>query len=271
MCSAPWAVVALIASLIWIARPSSLGRWGLGEVVGTWGFGLSAALLAGTALPLETGTGVLPLVPALAMLAVPSAGFVAAAAYVVRGKYRLPLARLGLRFDHPRRRAAEGVVGAAAAIAASVAGQKVTVALLAVAVGHAAAAPEAGRHGCLPSIYELLPRLTGNLGEIALAAAVVGLAVPIGEEILFRGLALGALRQMFGRHVAVALSALVFAAAHLQPTYILSLAALGVVLGYLYEVTGSLVPGMVAHSVHNLFMLYFVQLPRMYHGFLWRP
>jgi uncharacterized protein len=261
MCAAPWAVAALIASLYWLLRPSRPGGWGLGDVAGTWGFGLSAgALLAGTAP--QTTAGIPSLVPALAALAVPSAGFGAAAICVVRMKYGLPLAELGLRVDRLRRRAAQGMVGALAAIAAGGVGQLVTVAALTAFIGRAAAPPGTGLHGCVRSIYELVPQLKGNPAGLALAAAVVGLAVPIGEEILFRGLAQGALRRRFSRPVAVVIGALIFTAAHLQPAQLLALGALGLVLGYLYDATGSLVPGMIAHGLHNLVMLYVVQLPR---------
>lgn len=264
MCSAAWAVVALIASLYWMVRPSSHDRWGLGEVAGTWGFGVSVgALLVSAAPPPWSQTSVWSLVPALLAFAAPAAGFGAGAACIVRVKYRLPLTGLGLRFDHVRRRVAEGVLGGATAVAASGVGQVVTFSLLALAAGHAAPITGTGPQGCLRTIYDVLPRLKGNMVDVALAAVVIGVAVPIGEELLFRGLALGALRQLFSRHLAIAVSALVFAGAHLQPAQLLALGALGLVLGYLYDLTGSLLPGMIAHGLHNLFMLYVVQLPRM--------
>jgi len=46
--------------------------------------------------------------------------------------------------------------------------------------------------------------------------------------------------------------ALFFAAAHLEPTGILPIMLLGIVLAYAYDYTGSLVPGMIAHGVNNL-------------------
>lgn len=255
MCATPWAIVALIASLYWLIRPRPGTRWSFGDVAGSWGLGLSAGALLGG------GVGT-PLVPAVLSLAVPSAVFGAAAVSVVRAKYGLPLDRLGLRFDRAPRRIVEGMVGGAAAIAASGGAQFVTVVLVTAAVRHAPAAPSSGPGGCGRSIYDLLPHLGGHIGDLALAAAVVAIVVPAGEEILFRGLALGALRQRFTRHIAVGISALVFAAAHLQPAQLLALAALGWVLGYLYDATGSLLPGMIAHSLHNLVMLFVVQAPR---------
>ncbi len=63
---------------------------------------------------------------------------------------------------------------------------------------------------------------------------------------------MAAARRALGRHTAVLASALFFAAAHVQPVEFLPILILGIVLAYLYEYTGSLVPGMIAHAVNNL-------------------
>jgi membrane protease YdiL (CAAX protease family) len=64
------------------------------------------------------------------------------------------------------------------------------------------------------------------------------------------------------RHLAVLVSAVFFAAAHLEPVALLPILLLGVVLAYTYEYTGSLVPGMMAHGVNNLVALFiFYQNP----------
>ena len=94
-------------------------------------------------------------------------------------------------------------------------------------------------------------------------AVLVGLIVPIGEEMFFRGLTYGALRRMLNRHAAVLISAAFFAAAHLEPVEFLPILILGVILAYLYDYTGSLVPGMIAHSVNNLAALMLFYLSPM--------
>jgi membrane protease YdiL (CAAX protease family) len=66
------------------------------------------------------------------------------------------------------------------------------------------------------------------------------------------------------RHAAVLASAAFFAAAHLQVVEFLPILILGLILTYLYEFTGSLVPGMIAHAVNNLAALalfYLTPLP----------
>lgn len=82
-------------------------------------------------------------------------------------------------------------------------------------------------------------------------AASIG--APILEEIMFRGTLLPALAKVWGRPVlAILLQGLIFAAIH--PTGIpawLPLATIGAMSGFLSRQTGSLVPSMVMHAVHN--------------------
>ena len=63
--------------------------------------------------------------------------------------------------------------------------------------------------------------------ELAALAVLVGVVVPIGEELFFRGLVFGALRRRLNRHLAALLSALFFTAAHLEPAAALSILMLG--------------------------------------------
>lgn len=77
---------------------------------------------------------------------------------------------------------------------------------------------------------------------------------PIAEEFFFRGLLqtilVGIARN---RWLAIGLTTVVFGMVHVsQPHTIAALAALGVVLGYAYERTGSLVPPIIIHAVFNL-------------------
>ncbi len=85
-----------------------------------------------------------------------------------------------------------------------------------------------------------------------LFVAVLG---PIFEEIFFRGFAYTALRARFGASAAMILTALVFSALHLNLTAFLPIFFLGIFLAYLYEKTGSLVPSMTAHVLHNVIMV----------------
>jgi membrane protease YdiL (CAAX protease family) len=85
----------------------------------------------------------------------------------------------------------------------------------------------------------------------ALASAVV--FAPIFEEIVFRGLLFGTLRNAVGWPLAAALSAAIFALAHGYGSVgFASVFLSGVLWAYAYEATGSLLPGILAHSMNNI-------------------
>jgi membrane protease YdiL (CAAX protease family)/uncharacterized RDD family membrane protein YckC len=83
--------------------------------------------------------------------------------------------------------------------------------------------------------------------------ALIAVVVPIAEEIFFRGMLFGGLRRRLSRIPAAAISALVFGALHATTglSAVPPLIAFGFVLALLYERTGSLVPGMIAHALNN--------------------
>lgn len=84
---------------------------------------------------------------------------------------------------------------------------------------------------------------------------VIGILVPLAEEIVFRGAILRTLLNhqapTMGRWTAISISALIFGLAHINPVQIPHAFLLGLFLGWLYERTGSIVPGVVAHVVNN--------------------
>jgi membrane protease YdiL (CAAX protease family) len=84
---------------------------------------------------------------------------------------------------------------------------------------------------------------------LAIAAIVVA---PLGEELLFRGLVLGAVWRLTGRAwLSVVISGVLFGAIHGQPQDILPLCTMGVILGYVRLRTRSLVPPITAHALFN--------------------
>jgi hypothetical protein len=95
--------------------------------------------------------------------------------------------------------------------------------------------------------------LTLFSGPVAAALVLVigGLVVPLGEELLFRGLGYGVLRRV-GRVVAVLLTAAIFALAHGLNVVFAAAFVLGVVNAVLYERTGSIWPPVAAHATFNL-------------------
>jgi membrane protease YdiL (CAAX protease family) len=87
--------------------------------------------------------------------------------------------------------------------------------------------------------------------DIALALFAVMVAGPVAEELLFRGLLYRLARRVWGTSAAAVLSALAFGLLHGEPWYLFGLVALGLLLAYIYEMTGSLTPGVLTHAVYN--------------------
>ncbi|MBU1006564.1 MAG: CPBP family intramembrane metalloprotease, partial [Candidatus Omnitrophica bacterium] len=74
---------------------------------------------------------------------------------------------------------------------------------------------------------------------------------PIAEEVFFRGFMYSAIKKRLGVLSAAFLSAVVFSLLHANIAGFLPIMALGVLLAYLYEATGSLVASMTVHVIHN--------------------
>ena len=86
----------------------------------------------------------------------------------------------------------------------------------------------------------------------------IGLLAPLAEELVFRGAVLRALLQWTRSYgwrqwqwVAIGISALIFAAVHGNPAQMPHAFVIGLLLGWLYWRTDSIVPGVVYHWVNN--------------------
>lgn len=82
----------------------------------------------------------------------------------------------------------------------------------------------------------------------------VGILAPIAEEILFRGAILRCLFTLFSKRMhwlPIVLSALIFGLAHGNMGQAPHAVALGLLLGWMYYRTGSIIPGIVLHWVNN--------------------
>ena len=74
---------------------------------------------------------------------------------------------------------------------------------------------------------------------------------PVVEEVYFRGFLYPALRSAVSPGVAIFLNAVLFAAPHPQVTALMPLAALGALLAWMYERTGSLAAPVAMHVLNN--------------------
>ena len=119
----------------------------------------------------------------------------------------------------------------------------------------------------LPSewLQEQIPELPNYLndsfkGIVNTTGGYLALAiiVPVAEEFVFRGAILRVLLKSFdAQHsvknawIAIAISALLFAVAHMNPAQIPHAFIVGLLLGWFYWRTGSILPGVVYHIVNN--------------------
>ncbi len=80
------------------------------------------------------------------------------------------------------------------------------------------------------------------------------LLAPVAEEMFFRGLLQTFLVRLSGRRwFAIGVASLAFGGVHVEQAYAVpALAVLGVIMGFAYERTGSLVPPIAIHALFNL-------------------
>ena len=91
-----------------------------------------------------------------------------------------------------------------------------------------------------------------TIGGLLLNLVVVALIPAVGEEMTFRGVLQQALtRKMKNPHVAIILSAAIFSFIHFQFYGFLPRMFLGILLGYMFYITGSLWTSMLMHFLNN--------------------
>jgi hypothetical protein len=133
-------------------------------------------------------------------------------------------------------------------------------AVVALLFGLAAVLPLAELDNILQGVFPLdeaertaLLKLIGYQDWASHLAKVFAIAVvtPIGEEIIFRGIVLRWLRRSYGRLAAVAVSSLLFAAAHLSVRMFLTVLLLGIAFGWIADRARSVLPTIGAHAAYN--------------------
>lgn len=97
----------------------------------------------------------------------------------------------------------------------------------------------------------LLHAMNGSSGFLVVLFVMVSGAIPLAEEILFRGLLYGWLRRRWGVQVAVVLSSTLFALAHGTPESLIALVIIGALIAMLYELSDSLWPATLSHALNN--------------------
>lgn len=96
---------------------------------------------------------------------------------------------------------------------------------------------------------------TTVLGFSVLFAAICG---PIAEEIFFRGFMYSALRKKLGILGSILITSVLFSLLHTHIIGFLPIMVLGILLAYLYEKTGSIIPSITVHIIHNVGTVFMV-------------
>ena len=79
----------------------------------------------------------------------------------------------------------------------------------------------------------------------------IGLLAPLAEEVVFRGAILRSLLTKMKPWTAIAVSALIFSLVHMNPAQMPFAFLAGILLGWMYWRTGSILPGMAYHWANN--------------------
>lgn len=104
----------------------------------------------------------------------------------------------------------------------------------------------------MPELPNIAAQQFGMLMTTPEGYLVIGLFAPIVEEVVFRGAILRTLLEGSSNHwLMIALSAVLFSAVHLNPAQMPYTFVAGLLLGWMYYRTGSILPGMVYHWVNN--------------------
>lgn len=113
----------------------------------------------------------------------------------------------------------------------------------------------------LPSMFiqEMMPELP-NLAEhefelimtSPFGYIIIGLMAPLVEEIVFRGAILRALlRWKSNPWIGILISAALFSVIHMNPAQMPHAFLIGILLGWMYYRTDSIIPGVIYHWVNN--------------------
>lgn len=102
--------------------------------------------------------------------------------------------------------------------------------------------------------FGLEDKLSGELEGIAhnvLGVITISLIAPLLEEVLFRGAIQGYMMRRYSPWVAIVSAALVFGIFHFNPVQTLYATLIGIVFGWIYYRTGSLLSVIVGHVLNN--------------------
>ena len=93
-------------------------------------------------------------------------------------------------------------------------------------------------------------------GNLLLTVIAISIVTGFTEEFLFRGIVMTRLKRIFSSTVTVTVSALIFAAVHLNPISFVGIFVLAIILGIIFFKYDSVIPCMIVHAFFNLFAIF---------------
>lgn len=97
-----------------------------------------------------------------------------------------------------------------------------------------------------------------NVPVLIYSSIFASIAGPVMEEIFFRGFMYNALKKKTGVLAGIMITSLIFSLLHGHLAGFVPIMALGILLAYLYEKTGTLTAPITVHIVHNMASLFLV-------------
>lgn len=117
---------------------------------------------------------------------------------------------------------------------------------------------------------EGMEKMMSDVMKQPLGYLAVGILAPLCEEMVFRGAIQRRLQEMLGQRlhwVAIAIVAALFGVLHGNLAQFLHAFVVGLILGWMYYRTGSIVPGLIFHWVNNTVAFVAVRLmPQLENG-----
>lgn len=101
------------------------------------------------------------------------------------------------------------------------------------------------------TMMETITNYLRSDNPIYMAVFYIGVVPAVCEEIMYRGYVMRSFEQKWSIMTAIIVSGIIFGMYHIQPSNILPLSALGILLAYITYISDSLIPAMVAHLVNN--------------------
>lgn len=102
-----------------------------------------------------------------------------------------------------------------------------------------------------PQIEALTGGSTLSLSELGALMILVAVVAPIVEELFFRGMLYPVLRRRWSAPVAIIVNGFLFALIHVIPILLPGLFFVGIVLAWVRERSGSVIPCIVIHALQN--------------------